>query len=211
MTGDEPGAGLFFLRHGQTTANRDGLRSGGECDPPLTRLGREQARDTGVRLRMLGVAPGLIVSSPLSRTLETAAILNAGMNLEMKVEPALIERRLGDWNGRSVEATQSLLASGATPPGGESDAAFRTRALSAFRDMAPLYARWPLIVSSSGVARILIERAGRGAVYGLPNGSVLRVSLADPEAFEIADLRRLHPSPEDRRGEGDEARRARLG
>ena len=199
MTDGVPESGFLFIRHGQTVANRDGVRSGGESDTRLTEPGREQARRVVLALIRLGVTPGLIVSSPLSRTVETAQILNARLGLEIRIDPGLLERRLGTWNGRSVEATQPLLAAGETPPGGESNAAFRDRVLAAFRGLAPLYARWPLIVSSRGVARILMEHAGRERTATLPNGAILRVTLADSGSagdFEVAGIDHLEPRPE---------------
>jgi broad specificity phosphatase PhoE len=36
--------GFFYLRHGQSEANLAGLMCGRNCDSPLTRAGREQAR-----------------------------------------------------------------------------------------------------------------------------------------------------------------------
>ena len=199
MTDEAAESGFFFIRHGQTAANRDGVRCGGESDTHLTEPGREQARKAGLALRRRGEMPGLIVSSPLSRTIETAQILNARWGLEVRVEPGLIERRLGAWNGRNVEATQPLLIAGETPPGGESDAVFRDRVLTAFRGLATLYVRWPLIVSSRGVARILMEHTGRENAATLPNGAILRVTLAGPggtDDFEIAGIDHLDPWPE---------------
>ena len=199
MTDGIPESGFFFIRHGQTAANRDGVRSGGESDTHLTELGREQARGVGLALIRLGVTLGVIVSSPLSRTIETAQFLNARLGLEIRMEPGLLERRLGAWNGRCVEATQPLLAAGETPPGGESNAVFRDRVLAAFRGLAPLYAQWPLIVSSRGVARILMEHAGREGAATLPNGAILRVTLANSGSagdFEVAGVDHLDPRPE---------------
>ena len=199
MTGAAPEPGFLFVRHGQTAANRDGVRSGAESDTHLTELGREQARVAGLTLHRLGATPGLILTSPLSRTIETAGILNTWFDVEIRTEPGLIERRLGAWNGRSVEATQPLLAAGDTPPGGESDAAFRARVLAAFRALGPLCARWPLIVSSRGVARILIEHAGRDGSATLPNGAILRVTLAGAGGdgdFAVAGIDPLEPRPE---------------
>ena len=192
-------SGFFFIRHGQTAANRDGVRSGGESDTHLTGLGREQARKAGLALDRLGMMPGLILTSPLSRTIETAELLNARLGLDVRIDPGLIERRLGAWNGRGVEETQALLAAGRTPPGGESNARFKARVLAAFRALPPLYARWPLIVSSRGVARILMEHAGRESAPTLPNGAILRVTLADsdsPGDFEVAGIDPLEPEPE---------------
>ena len=97
---------------------------------------------------------------------------------------------------RSVEETRIPLAAGETPPGGESNAAFKARVLAAFRGLAPLCARWPLIVSSRGVARILMEHAGRGDAATLANGAVLRVALAGTDRagdIAVAEIAEIEP------------------
>ncbi|MCY4221356.1 MAG: histidine phosphatase family protein [Thiotrichales bacterium] len=203
MTDGSDGAGFFFIRHGQTTANRDGVRSGAECDTHMTELGREQIQAAGRILRALDTPPSLILCSPLSRTVETAHIINARLDLEVglevRIEPGLVERRLGDWNGRSIEETQRPLSAGETPPGGESNATFKARVLATFRSFAPLWPRWPLIVSSRGVARILIEQAGRGDTRSLANGAILRVVLAGTNPagdIAVAEITVLGPREE---------------
>ena len=196
MTDGADGSGFFFIRHGQTTANRDGVRSGAESDTHMTELGREQVRAAGRILHDLDVTPSLILCSPLSRTIETAHLMNARLGLEIRIEPGLVERRLGDWNGQSVEETRIPLAAGETPPGGESNATFKARVLAAFRGLAPLWARWPLIVSSRGVARILMEQAGRGDAATLANGAILRVTLAGTDHagdIAVAEVAELEP------------------
>ena len=195
MTDGMSESGFYFLRHGQTVANRDGVRSGGESDTHLTEIGRAQARKAGFALHRLGVTPSLILTSPLSRTIETAELVNARFGLEVRTEPGLLERRLGAWNGQSIKATQPPLAAGVTPPGGESNAVFQARVLAAFLTLAPLYARWPLIVSSRGVARILTEHAGRDGGATLPNGAILRVTVGGTDDFEVARFDHLAPTP----------------
>ena len=179
--------GFFLIRHGETTANRAGIRSGGDRDPPLTELGRAQAQELNAVVRRLTETPDLIVSAPLKRTLETARLVNGGLGLEIRAEPQLAERRLGAWNERSIEATQPMLDAGETPPGGEPAAVFCDRLLAAFRSLAPLYPRWPLIVSSRGVARVVMEH-GRSDRTALGNGGMLRVALADSGEFRIARI-----------------------
>ena len=179
--------GFFLIRHGETTANRAGVRSGGDRDPPLTELGRAQARDLTAVVRRLTEAPDLIVAAPLKRTLETARLVNDGLGLEIRTEPQLVERLLGAWNGRSIESTRPMLDAGETPPGGESSALFCDRLLAAFRSLAPLYRRWPLIVSSRGVARVVMERGGSERT-ALGNGEMLRVDLADSCEFRIGRI-----------------------
>ena len=188
-------SGLFFIRHGQTDANRDGILSGGDSDVHLTGPGRDQARKAGTVMQRLDPTPGLIITAPLSRTLETTEILNIQMGLDVTVEPGLVERQLGEWNGLSVEAKEPLLTSGVTPHGGEPNDLFRIRVLNVFRRLMPHYLRWPLLVSSRGVARILLEHAGRDRAITLSNGAILRVTVApadDGDNFQVGKIDCIH-------------------
>ena len=187
-----PECGFYFIRHGETTANRDGVRSGGDADPVLTPLGQEQACKVLKFLRLTDLAPGLIITSPLQRTLETVRILNSNSRLDVLEEDGLKERRLGAWNGRSVDETQPLLTAGETPPGGESAPEFRDRILRVFHKFVPLYPRWPLIVASRGIARIVFERA-ESETTDLANCSLLRITLASTESFKISEIEHLFP------------------
>lgn len=54
-------------------------------DPPLTDLGRYQARSVGLRLHMSGVKAKVIYSSPLQRCLETASEIAHQLKLPIKV------------------------------------------------------------------------------------------------------------------------------
>ena len=67
---------------------------------------------------------------------------------------------------------------------------------AAFRGLAPLYVRWPLLVSSRGVARVLMEHGGCEDAATAPNCTILRVALADSdggEDFVVAGTDRLEP------------------
>jgi probable phosphoglycerate mutase len=63
---------LYFVRHGQSQANVDRVYAG-QLDTPLTLLGREQAVIAGEAARELSIDH--IISSPLSRTRDTALII----------------------------------------------------------------------------------------------------------------------------------------
>lgn len=59
---------IVFLRHGQAgMAAEDSART-------LTPLGKEQATESALRLKQAGFMPGIIISSPYKRALETAEI-----------------------------------------------------------------------------------------------------------------------------------------
>ena len=66
---------VLFVRHGETTWNREG-RIQGWASTPLTGRGRDQARATGVLLRDRGVER--VLASDLRRTQETARLLREG-------------------------------------------------------------------------------------------------------------------------------------
>ena len=88
---------VWLIRHGETEWARLG-RHTGRTDIPLTAHGRDQARELGRRLA--GHSFGLVLTSPLSRAAETAAICGyAGTAL---AEPDLMEWDYGEHEGRKT-------------------------------------------------------------------------------------------------------------
>lgn len=77
-------ARLYMVRHGRAEAG-----FGESMDPALDALGREQA--DAVALRLAGLGPLPILSSPLRRTRETAAPLARLWTSEALIEPAVAE------------------------------------------------------------------------------------------------------------------------
>ena len=92
---------IYLLRHGQTQFNAE-RRIQGQCDSPLTALGREQAATLGALLgEQLGEARHdvPIVSSPLGRAMATAEIVraHAGIAAPVETDARLIEIGCGSW------------------------------------------------------------------------------------------------------------------
>lgn len=96
---------IFFIRHAQSTWNRDG-RVQGHRNPPLAPEGRESARRLARFLHdRFGPFPKMstrIVSSPLKRALETAGFIGKKLSLPVCGRPNLKELGLGEWEGRAV-------------------------------------------------------------------------------------------------------------
>lgn len=88
---------LYLVRHGETEWARLG-RHTGRTDVPLTETGRSQARAIAERLR--GVRFRRVLSSPLSRALETARL--AGYGDVAEIEPDLAEWDYGAYEGRTT-------------------------------------------------------------------------------------------------------------
>lgn len=178
---------LCFLRHGATAANLAGLRCGSDLDLPLTPSGREQARTAAAALRRLNKPIGLIITSDLQRTQETAAILAETLSgIDIIVEPALRERRLGQWNLRSVQETQPWFEARCTPPEGESDDEFLERIARGIRRIKPHLPKRPLVVGSKGVARAMGELVGWPQRLSLDNGEIAEFELRDQPFLQTA-------------------------
>lgn len=90
-------AEIYVLRHGESTFN---TRQDRETDPidfdaRLTDRGREQAAEVASRISVL--AADLIVSSPLTRALQTAEIIACGRI------PVLVEPLIREWQVNSCD------------------------------------------------------------------------------------------------------------
>ena len=83
---------VIFIRHGEPDpepADRRGFIGMGRDMAPLTALGREQARRAAEDPRLAGAR--LILSSPYTRALQTAAEISRRTGLEIQVEMDLHE------------------------------------------------------------------------------------------------------------------------
>jgi phosphoserine phosphatase len=78
-------ASFWIMRHGQSEGNVRGVPQG-RADHPLTGLGREQAMTAGAWFR--GKAVDVILTSPLKRARETAAIVAEAAGV---AEPLIVE------------------------------------------------------------------------------------------------------------------------
>lgn len=91
---------LYFIRHGLTEMNVQGVYSG-STETPLTEVGRAQAKAAGQAAKDLGI--DLIVSSPLSRAHETAKIIAKEIGYpvaNIHLNEYLKERHFGELEGQ---------------------------------------------------------------------------------------------------------------
>lgn len=95
---------FVIVRHGQSQWNLEN-RFTGSADPPLTELGREEAREAGTLLRSGQSSAQLFhigFTSELQRTIETMAIILEEIgqpDLPVERSAALNERKYGDLQG----------------------------------------------------------------------------------------------------------------
>jgi probable phosphoglycerate mutase len=177
---------IYFVRHGETTWNRQG-RMQGHLDAPLTARGLAEARRDGAALRaeITGHEPYQLVFSPLHRTRETAMIIaeEVGSCLAgRRSDDQLKEVSWGAWDGltfdeiqaRDPEIWQARLRDrwNVAPPGGESYRALHERVagwLASVADHPRL-----IVVSHGALGRVL-----RGIYLQLAPARIL--ALEEPQ------------------------------
>lgn len=117
---------IGLLRHGQTDWNID-FRLQGVTDIPLNETGIAQARDAAAAIDAFEW--DLVLTSPLSRARDTAAIVAEANGLaEVIVEPLLLERSFGEAEGLAYEEWKARYADTNVVPGGETLAELESRA-----------------------------------------------------------------------------------
>ena len=89
---------IILIRHGQTDWNLKDLLQG-QTDVELNETGKIQASKTAEKLENIKIDE--IYVSPLKRTVKTTEEINKNRNLDLKIEPRLIERGFGNYEGKS--------------------------------------------------------------------------------------------------------------
>jgi probable phosphoglycerate mutase len=182
---------LFFVRHGVTEPNFRGYRCGGDLDIPLMDIGCDQAYLLAKHIEKMNLRIGVIVTGTLIRTRQTSSIISGVLgNVPIEIDPLLNERRLGQWNNRPIAETEEQLASGMTPPGGESEADFRTRVGDALANLQPLLDRRALVVSSKGVGRVLNSLLGGQGRMQVGNGEIVEFAVDRHAGESVVKVRR---------------------
>jgi 2,3-bisphosphoglycerate-dependent phosphoglycerate mutase len=151
---------FYFVRHGQTDANTQGLMCGGDWDIPLNVQGRIQAE--GLAPSLIELTPKIqkIFVSPMQRALETAKLLNNAANLELEVVEGLREWRVGQWERKPWGEVPNPFNTTEEPAEGELRADFETRIETAVANILNGYRGTPLIVSHGAAAHALFTVMG---------------------------------------------------
>lgn len=152
---------IGLLRHGQTDWNID-FRLQGVTDIPLNETGLAQAKDAA-----LALGRGdwdAVISSPLSRALDTANIVSKLVNLgEVTVQPLLLERSFGEAEGLGHEEWRAKYADTNKVPGGESLHDLEKRANLLLDTLASDHVgKRVLAVSHGALIRVLLRTVSNG-------------------------------------------------
>lgn len=182
-------AEVYLVRHGQTAWNAE-KRFRGRHDLPLNDAGRAEAERVAGTLA--DTALRRVYASPLSRAMETAAMVSRSRGLEVLADAAFVDIDYGRWTGLSDaeargEFPELHLRWQRRPeqvrfPDGESLDDVRLRAVSRLRKLALAHAGEAIaIVSHRVVIKVLLA-----AVKGLGNAHFWRIQM---DTGAIAGLR----------------------
>ncbi|MSR70561.1 hypothetical protein EXS62_00770 [Candidatus Kaiserbacteria bacterium] len=162
----------FVMRHGQAIYNTKDLTDHkGDPHNPLTETGRLQAAATAAELKSKSI--DLIITSPLLRTRETAAIVARELGVPesaVMVDERLVEVDFGRFDGGPIQAYRDFYASFVErmdkgPEGGETYRVLRRRIGEFLFDIEQRYTgKNVLIVTHQGPAYQLIHIAKRASI-----------------------------------------------
>jgi len=158
---------LALLRHADTAWSVQG-RLQGRADPSLSESGRAALRARALPAACRGMR---IVTSPLARCVETAALLGAP---RAPREPRLIEMDWGRWEGEKLEALRAKLGA-AMRENEERGLDFRPDGGESPREVLARVSEWlatlsepTLAVTHRGVIRVVLSAATGWDMRGKP-------------------------------------------
>jgi broad specificity phosphatase PhoE len=184
-------ASLLLLRHGQIEANRRGLWHG-STDSALTWRGRRQARRTARHIASAHPDLSAIYTSPLNRCRQTAAAVEAELQIVPETMEGLAEYAIGEWEGLAFSrlAEQHDFVGRAVkdphfaPPGGETLAAVSIRIVAALREIYNRHEGEQVLVVGHGAAfavalsSLLDSDPARWVEYTVANCSLTELMLS---------------------------------
>ena len=185
----EPFTCLIFCRHGETDYPENRFypsesEGGLEEEPGLNPKGLMQAQRLGKYFAELGALNGIYIS-PTLRTRQTMEPIVQGRDIPVVILPDLMERGMGQWNGRSAEEIQREDPEGwrrwktepltFTPTGGES-----------LRDLSHR------VVKAVG---LILDKATGQTVAVVTHGGPIRVATAAALGIPLENCKRLVIAP----------------
>ncbi len=178
---------LLLCRHGEATGNLTRAFLG-HRDDPLTESGRQQAESLAELLACESVTT--VISSPLRRAHETAAIVSARLALPLTYDPRLIEQNFGAWEGLDFEearcrypgdfAAWQADANHCPPTHGENLGAVADRIAALWQDLPLSQGQTHVLVGHGSCLQALLCR-----IFGIPTRAIWPFRLANGSLTEV--------------------------
>jgi probable phosphoglycerate mutase len=207
---DGPVTTLVLVRHGATVHTAAKRFSGGlaSSNPGLSHEGRAQVREVADWLAPLGASLEAVVASPVRRTVESAQILAARLDLPLVEEPGFAEMEFGAWDGLTfaevqahhADELQAWLGSLDVAPGGRGETfhEVQTRVLAGLARVLERYAgKTVAVVSHVTPIKTLVAHAVDAPLTSLfrmelSTASVSVVSFVESEGSGVRGSLRLY-------------------
>ena len=157
---------IILVRHGRTILTESHRISGrGGQDPQLSEAGIQDAQAVADELSKVShsgayakvLKPTVVVSSPIARTRETAAIIAAKLGIKVEINDDIAEIAFGDWDGHTNQEVAENWPDQyeqwrgdvkIAPPGGESLEEFDVRVQNGLADILEKYEGQTVVVVS---------------------------------------------------------------
>ena len=157
---------IILVRHGRTILTETHRISGrGGEDPQLSEAGIQDAQAVAEELSKVShsgvyakvLKPTVVVSSPIARTRETAAIIAAKLGIKVEINDDIAEIAFGDWDGHTNQEVAENWPDQyeqwrgdvkIAPPGGESLEEFDVRVQSGLAHILEKYEGQTVVVVS---------------------------------------------------------------
>ncbi len=204
---------LTLVRHGQTSANIDGVWHG-STNTPLTDHGHRQAAAVGRHISSHYTPITQVYASPLDRAHHTAQAIATPLGLTPRIDAQLVEYDLGAWEGMTFHELfeeKKLFHNMAQDPhyaphGGESPKQVGDRLAGAFRDIAARHPGERVVVVSHGGAMsiafgVLLDGDYSSWNRMMKNCAISELALS-PEP-SLHSFNQIDHLPEDPRGAND--------
>ncbi len=184
MREKEKATRVILVRHGETDFPQNRIYCDSKEDPALNSAGQAQARQAAAFLSLKNISA--IYASPSQRTRMTAeAIAENHKSLSVELDPGLVERNFGDWEGMYFEEIESQFPA-KYREWKENQAAFKTGAGESVYDLAERVV--PV------VSKIVAAHAGQTVVVVAHVGPI-RVLLANALKLPVEGYRQLTIDP----------------
>jgi len=183
---------VILVRHGETYANCE-KKFAGWTDTRLTQRGIEQGKAASQRIDMDQV--DLVISSDLSRAVETAEYVMGDSNLVITRLADLREMHFGDWENLNIDDMKAKNKEGVAlwwkdyiyyqTPNGESLKEMYDRVIKTYENLLNIHrGKNILLVTHSGVMRAILSKELCGSVEGywkfkIENCAVIEIEYVD--------------------------------
>lgn len=173
---------IYYVRHGESEANRDRYVAGSELEAPLTDKGKSQAVKAGQDLKDKNIE--LIVSSPMERTQDTANIIARTIGYDPQkiiVQPLFVELAAGPYSGQSYDLRADHIKKGTLLEGMETADEVHARVTKGLDWLRTLPQNNIVIVSHGGTGRMV-----RAIIEELPHHEFHKIErMENTEIYEF--------------------------